>query len=145
MSKAWIVVADAGRARIFSAEQPDSELEEKQTLTCLEARLHERDLVSDSPGREHNTSGSGSHDVGHTSDAKQEAAKRFAKQVSEAIESGRIAGQFNSLYVVAAPAFLGILRKHYSSAVSQLIATEVDKNLTTHDVIEIRKQLPKHL
>jgi len=145
MSTAWVIVADAGHARIFSVEQPNSELDEIQTLTCPEARLHEGDLVSDSPGREHNASGSGSHDVGHTSDAKQEAAIRFAEQVSEVIESGRIAGRFNRLYVIAAPAFLGILRKHYSSAISQLIAAEIDKNLTTHDALEIRKQLPKRL
>lgn len=145
MSKAWVVVADSGHARLFSAEQSDNNLEEIHTLSCPEARLYEHDLVSDGPGRERNTSGSGSHDVGHTSDAKQTAMIRFAKQISEVIESGRIAGQFNRLYVVAAPAFLGILRKHYSSAASQLIKAEVDKNLTAHDVIEIRKHLPKLL
>ena len=145
MLKVWIIVADAGHARVFLAEQPNSELVEIQTLTCPEARLHEGDMVSDSPGRERDASGSGSHDMGHASDAKQGAAIRFAERVSEVIEAGRIAGRFNRLYVIAAPAFLGIMRKHYSSATSQLIAAEIDKNLTTHDVIEIRKQLPKQL
>jgi len=145
MSTAWIIVADAGHARIFSAEEPNGALTEIQTLTCPEARLHEGDIVSDSPGREHNASGSGSHDVGHTSGAKQEVAIRFAEQVCEVIESGRIANRFKRLYVIAAPAFLGMLRKHYSSAASQLIAGEIDKNLTTHDALEIRGQLPKRL
>jgi protein required for attachment to host cells len=145
MSTTWIIVADTAHARIFLAEQPNSELEEIKTLTCPEARLHEGDMVSDSPGRERNGPGSGSHDVGHTSDAKREAAIRFAEQVSEVIESGRIAGRFNKLYVIAAPAFLGMLRKHYSSATSQLIIDEIDKNLTTHDASEIRQHLPAHL
>jgi len=145
MLKAWVVVANAEYARIFSAEQPNSELVEIETLTCPEARLHEGDMVSDSPGREHNASGSGSHDMGHTSDAKQEAAIRFAERVSEVIEAGRTANRFNRLYVIAAPTFLGILRKHYSSATSQLITAEIDKNLTTHDAAEICQHLPTKL
>jgi len=145
MSTAWIIAADAAHARIFSAEQPNSELEEIEALTCPEARLREGDMVSDSPGRERNASGSGSHDVGHTSDAKQEATIRFAEQVSEVIETGREAGRFNKLYIIAAPAFLGVMRKHYSSATSQLITAEVDKNLTTHSAVEIRQHLPAHL
>ncbi|MFC1602124.1 host attachment protein [Pseudomonadota bacterium] len=145
MSTAWIIAADTAHARIFSAEQPNGELEEIETLTYPEARLHEGDMVSDSPGRERNASGSGSHDMGHTSDAKQAAAMRFAEQVSGVIEAGRIAGRFNKLYIIAAPAFLGIMRKHYSSATSQSVTAEVDKNLTTHSAIEIRQHLPARL
>jgi len=145
MSLAWIIVADAGHARVFAAEQSTSALNEIQTLTCPEARLHEGDIVSDSPGRERNAAGSGSHDVGHTSDAKHEAVMRFAEQVSEVIETGRIGDRFNRLYVIAAPAFLGVLRKQHSRATAQLVSAEIDKNLTTHDAVEIRKHLPQLL
>ena len=145
MTTAWIVVADTTHARIFSAEKPTSELVEIRTLIHPEARLHEGDLTSDTPGRDHDGSTPRSHDMGHTSDAKEEEAIRFAEAISDAIESGRTAGQFNKLYVIAAPSFLGILRKHYSSATQQMIATEIDKNLTTHDLAEIRRQLPEYL
>jgi len=145
MSTAWVVVADTAHARIFSAEQPNSELKEIETLVHPEARLHEGDMVSDSPGRERNASGAGSHDVGHTSDAKQETAMRFAEQVTGVIENGLIAGRFNKLYIIAAPAFLGIMRKHYSSATSQSITAEINKNLTTHSANEIRQYLPVRL
>jgi protein required for attachment to host cells len=145
MAAAWIVVADATRARVLSAEKPASELVEIQALTHPEARLHEGDMTSDRPGRDRNGSNTGSHDMGHTTDAKQEEAIRFAGKVSEAIEAGRSAGKFKKLYVIAAPAFLGILRKGHSSATRQLIAGEVDKNLATKTLGDIRKQLPEYL
>ena len=63
----------------------------------------------------------------------------------EDLESARTAGEFNKLYVVAAPTFLGLLRKHQSSALRQLVAGEVDKNLSTKDPAAIRKQLPDYL
>ena len=93
MSVAWVVVADASRARIFSAENPSGPLVEIQTLAHPEARLHEGDLVSDKSGRDRN-SGSGSHDMGNQNEAKQEEAIRFASQVGQALECRRTNKQF---------------------------------------------------
>ncbi len=145
MATAWILTADTTRARIFSADKPASQLVEIETLMNPEGRLHEGDLTSDRPGRDRNSSSCSSHDMGHESDAKQEGAIRFAGQVNDAIEAGRIAGKFRKLYVIAAPSFLGLLRKAYSSPTRQLIAAEIDKNLTTQDLANIRKQLPEYL
>ncbi|WP_296805566.1 host attachment protein, partial [Thiocapsa sp.] len=54
-------------------------------------------------------------------------------------------GELQKLYVIAAPAFLGMLRKHQSPSLKQLVAGEVDKNLTTHSPEAIRKSLPDFL
>ena len=144
MSAAWVVVADTSRARIFSVDKPASKLVEIQTLTHPEGRLHEGDLVTDKPGRE-NSSTYGSHNLGSGGEAKQEEAVKFASQVCEALECGRTNHRFQKLYVIAAPSFLGTLRKHQSSALQQLIAKEVSKNLSTHDINDIRKNLPDFL
>jgi protein required for attachment to host cells len=145
MATAWVIVADATRARFFSAQKPVSELTELESMTHPASRLHEGDLTTDQPGRDRNSSGTSSHDVGHTADAKQEEAVRFASEVNEAIEAGRIASKYRKLYIIAAPAFLGLLRKGHSSATQQLIAGEIDKNLTMQDPTSIRKQLPEYL
>ena len=144
MSAAWVVVADASRARIFSAEKPASTLVEIQTLAHPEARLHEGDLISDKAGRDR-SSGMRAHDVGHVNDVKEEEATRFASQVCEAIECGRANNRFDKLYVIAAPGFLGMLRKHQTSSVQKIVAGEVSKNLATHNANEIRKSLPDFL
>ncbi|PLY16575.1 MAG: host attachment protein [Sedimenticola sp.] len=144
MSAAWVVVADTSRARIFSAEKPASTLIEIQTLAHPASRLHEGDLISDKPGRDRN-SAAGSHDLGNGDEAKQVEAIKFASQVCEALECGRTNHRFKKLYIIAAPSFLGTLRKHQSSALQQMIADEVSKNLATHDINDIRKNLPDYL
>jgi protein required for attachment to host cells len=144
MSQAWIVVADTSRARIFSAEKPASSLVEIQTLAHPASRLHEGDLVSDKPGRDRSAS-SRSHDMGHEGDAKQEEAVRFASQVCETLECGRTNGRFRKLYVIAAPSFLGMLRKQQTSSLQRVVAGEVSKNLAGHDINDIRRNLPDSL
>lgn len=142
----WVVVADATRARFFSADKPVSPLNEIQTLTNPTARLHNGELTSDRPGRDRNSpTNSGSHDMGHMNDAKQEEALRFAGQVCETLDSARSSGQFKKLYVIAAPGFLGLLRKGFSTSIRHLIISEIDKNITTQSSTDIRKQLPKFL
>ena len=56
-----------------------------------------------------------------------------------------VADNSRKLYVVAAPAFLGMLRHHHSAALRPLIAAEIDKNLAAHDPATIRKALPEFL
>jgi protein required for attachment to host cells len=144
MSVTWIVVADSSRARIFSAEKPISKLVEVQALTHPEGRLHQGDLVTDKPGRDNNAS-YGSHNMGHETDAKEEESLRFAAMVCERLEEGRCQGQYEKLYVIAAPTFLGLLRKQQNSALRKTVADEIPKNLSTHTPAEIRKVLPRYL
>lgn len=141
----WVLVADNSRARFFTAEKAAGPLTEVQDLTYPEARLHEGDLVTDKNGRDRNPSTGSAHGVGSGGSAKQEGAGRFALMVCSELETARNGGSFHKLYIVAAPAFLGLLRKHQSSALKQLIAGEVDKNLTTQDPVTIRGHLPDYL
>lgn len=141
MSTIWVVVADSSRARIFSAEKPDSTLEEIQTLAHPEARMHEGDLVSDRSGR-----GRGiGHDMGHESAAREEENIQFAARLCESLEAARVKGQFIRLYIVAEPRFLGMIRKHCSSALQNMIESEIPKNLAAHRLDEIRSHLPARL
>ncbi len=132
MSITWVVAADASRARIFSVEKSAGSLQEIQTLSHPEARLHEGDLISDKP-------------EGEPDEHKQDGADRFAAHVCATLEAGRKTGEFRKLYLLAAPAFLGMLRKHESDSLKQLILGEVDKNLAAMDPAQIRKHLPEYL
>jgi protein required for attachment to host cells len=140
----WILVADNSRARIFTADKAASPLREVRTLASPEARLHEGDLVSDRAGQDRNPSVSG-HGLSDDHPHKHDIADRFATQVCAELESARNQGLFRKLYVIAAPAFLGMLRQHQSPALRQLIAAEIDKSLAGHDPATIRKALPDFL
>jgi protein required for attachment to host cells len=61
------------------------------------------------------------------------------------LETARNQGLFRKLYVVAAPAFLGLIRRQLTPALRQLIAGEVDKSLAGQDPATIRKALPDFL
>jgi len=144
VSNTWVTVADSGRARIFKAVSPSGPLQEIQTLAHPEARLHEGDLTTDRSGRDTNST-SGSHGFGTATEAKDEEAERFASLVCSTLEAGHQKGNFNKLYIVAAPSFLGLLRKHRSNSVKPIIAEELSKNLTTLDATTIRSHLPEYL
>jgi protein required for attachment to host cells len=140
----WVLVADTSRARVFSADKPAGPLEEILDLTHPEARLHDAQLASDEPGRDRNSS-SGSHSYAEETPPKRDAAAKFASQVCDALEEGRVAGKISKLYVIAPPTFLGLLRKCQSNGLRSLIAEEVSKNISTRDVETIRTQLPKYM
>jgi protein required for attachment to host cells len=144
MMKTWVLVADAYRARVFGVERPVSPLSELRDLASPEARLHEGDLVSDKGGGDRNPS-VGGHGLGDQNTHKQELADRFAQDVCAVLEAARVANELSKLYVIAAPAFLGLLRKHQSAMLKQLVVQEVDKSVAAQDPADIRKHLPEYL
>jgi protein required for attachment to host cells len=144
MSNIWIVVADSYRARIFSADKPAAALTELETLANPAARQHEGEIDSDRAG--HVVSGGfGGHDLSQKTEAKQEEATRFAADVCQHLEKGRNGKAFGKLYIIAAPAFLGLLRKQISTPLKALVSDEIAKDLTTQTPDRIRAQLPEYL
>lgn len=141
----WVLVADNSRARFFSAERPGSPLVEFRDLAYPEGRLHEGDLVTDKRGRDQNPASGVRHALDPSTTRKQDGADRFALQICEELEGARGRGELSKLYVVAAPTFLGFLRRHQSSALRHLVADEIDKNLSVQDPVTIRKHLPAYL
>ncbi|MBK1717682.1 host attachment protein [Thiocystis violacea] len=140
----WILVADNSRARIFAVEKTAGSMTEISTLTFPEGRLHEGDLTTDKAGRGQ-APGAGAHGVNGEEGHKQENSERFASLICEDLEAARNQGRFGKLYIVASPAMLGLLRKHQSAPLRQLVTGELDKNLTTQTPEIIRKHLPDFL
>jgi protein required for attachment to host cells len=141
----WVIVADASRARVFSAEKSFSPLVEEEDFTHPEARLHEHDLQADRMGRAFDSGGDGRHAMGKETPPKKHEANRFARELCERLNVARAKGQFTKLYIIAAPSFLGALRGCMNAVTQKSIAGEIDKNLTTQDPEDIRRQLPQFL
>ena len=134
----WIVVADAGRARFF--ENPSrNALTEREDMVLPEARLHERDLTSDRPGRDSGRGGR-HHAMDAATPAKEQDEVRFAKAIAEVLESARLEG-VEEFVLVAAPRMLGRLRAALSKQVSDRVAREIDSDLTTLGEREILDRL----
>jgi protein required for attachment to host cells len=141
MDKKWVVVADSSRARIFAFHQAALEMQELEGLTHPASRAHERDLISDRPGRSFDSVGSGRHATEAEVSPKQQEAIVFAREISDRLELARTRGEFDEITLIAAPAFLGLLRENLSAAIHKLIVRTIDKNLVQHDEAEIRAHL----
>lgn len=166
----WILVADRGQARIFVPEEagaeplrqhvdfvgragylePDVEepqhLTEKSDFTHPESHLSREDLEADRPGQFESTkSGSAQHSGAPKQDFKHETAEHFAKELVDYLEKARQEKKFDKLALVAAPLFLGVLRKELTPSLSQMVTFELDKDYTKLKPEEIREHLPETL
>ena len=144
MKSTFILVADNVRARIFTAETPSSPLQEIEALAHTEGRLHDREMTSDLPGK---IKGEGS--VGHAfeqpTDPKKHEADNFAHRIAQYLEEAHNTNKFEQLLIIAEPSFLGLLRNQLSEQIKKRVSFELDKNITTHSVDDIRKHLPTYL
>jgi protein required for attachment to host cells len=141
----WVLVGDAGRARLFEATTATGALAEIATFVHPASRLHANETATDEPGMTHDRAGQGVHALANRVDYKAHEAARFADELTAALRRGREGHRFERLYLVAPPRFLGKLRKKLDQATRLLIADEFDKDLTTLSPERIRDQLPERL
>lgn len=144
-TKPWIVVARSDGASIYTASRPTGPLEEVATLEHPESALRNRDLRTDRPGRAFDSAGAGRHAMsGEVEPATQEAL-RFARQLADELRDGRVANRYDTLYLVAAPEFLGHLREALDEDTRACVRFELDKNLAHEGARDIRRRLPERL
>lgn len=139
----WIVIADAGRARIYAHEGATSgvrPLDDGQ-LENPAAHARTRDLGTDRPGRSFNSTGSARHAEEPRADWHRQAETVFAKRLADHIEAAAAAKRFDRVVVVAPPTMLGDLRTAFGAQTKQRLAGELHKDLTKIPVAE----LPNHL
>ncbi len=138
-----VLTCNAGMARLFEAEKPASELVEKAGFDNPEARMHERDLTSDLPGRAFDSGGQGRHAMEQEVSPKQEAAIRFAGRLADELVKRR--DRFGKVYLVASPAFLGLMREALAGRLNGVECVEIDKDYTQLDARALRGRLPRYL
>lgn len=138
----WVVVADKCQAKIFLMEKAHK-LKEIFHLEHPESGLHNRDLISSKPGR-----GFQSIDKGTTRSAyqpetepKQIEAIKFASEIASLLYSASTKGEFQNLYLIADPSFLGLLRQHIHPQIQKHVIAEIPKELTQASVETIEHQI----
>jgi len=147
-----ILVADQSDARIYELAARGAPLNFVRELQNQQAHLHERDLVSDRPGRRYaNAPGAKRrgavvhHATGGERTAHKHLAEHFARELGEELEKERAAGAYDRLVIMAAPAFLGLLRSKISKAVHACVVAEVHHDLVHQSEAVVREHLPKEV
>ncbi|WP_293005169.1 host attachment protein [Nitrosomonas sp.] len=145
MTKIWILIANSGNATLFTADSPTASLTELMTFDNPDARVKQMELSSDRPGRSFDSHGEGRHAMATEVEPKEQEQIRFAKLIVDRLEQGRVENAFERLVVVAAPAFLGLLRTNFNAPLSSLLSLEIDKDYTSLRPDELRARLPERL
>jgi protein required for attachment to host cells len=138
MANTWIVAADSSRAR-FLQVAGRGQLVEIESFLNPDARMDERELITDAHRRFRGTAGPGS-DRQETS-AQEHATDLFAKRVGVYLDKARTEHRYDELVLVAPPKFLGALRKELGKEVEKLVADEIPKDLSWFNVRELERYL----
>lgn len=144
MSRIRIVVADRAEAIFYDMNSLQSRPREVAHIVDPAARLHERELASDRPGRSHARVGTARYamDAGLDHPRHHEAV-RFARRISRRLDGARRKGEFEELIVVAGAPFLGLVRGQLSRPTRRCVVHEIRKDLVHSPVEGLRRSLPE--
>jgi len=135
-----VVVADESRAIIYGRETRRAALHELDRLENSVARKKGIELISDRTGRAFDSFGAGRHGLGkERQDPKRHSAEAFARQVADRIELYRQSGNCIDYTIVAAPRFLGMLRRALARTSCPAPAATIDKDVTGFDAAAIQQ------
>lgn len=140
----WMVVADAGQARIFftatGSQGTISELAD-EGLTNEELHRHSRDVGTDRPGRSVDSVGHARHSEDAGVDLHRGEKERFARRLAAHIEDRARQDSFDTLLIVASPRTLGALRPALGPETLKRLIREIDKDLTKLPFAELAAKL----
>ncbi|MGF1466974.1 MAG: host attachment protein [Sandaracinaceae bacterium] len=136
-----VVATQKAVARVFRHAGAGEPLEEIETLEHPASSAKNRDLVTDSPGAVRERKGPQVRAMRPEQTAKEREAANFAREVAAYLRAARLSGDYHRAVVIAAPAFLGLLRDALGEADRSFIEDEIAKNVATHDQDAIERQL----
>lgn len=150
-----ILVCDRSAARLLLTDGTlrPSAIKEAATLVSPSARLRPRSFATERTGRTSARASPGGGPrmaarAGIETDADPRGieAQRFAKRVARRLDVERRAGAIDSLVIVAAPRFLGELRKSLSAPTKALVRQEITADrihLAPQDILlRVRREKP---
>ncbi len=148
--RARVVVADQSEARFYDLDTLDGRMRLAGRLTDPVAHLHDRDMVSDKPGRVfdhaptpgHRRGAVGHHGTGGERSPRNHEAHTFARTIVAELGRAHEAGEFERLVLMASPGFLGMLREALPKTLGAAVAAQVNKSLVHHSDAAIKEHLP---
>lgn len=135
---AMVLVAD-GRKMLFFRNRGDRMAPNLEAEAVkVQDNPYDRDQASDAPGRAFSSVGSHRSSMEQT-DFHELEETRFAAEAAQLLNRRALAQDYAKLIVVAPPAALGEMRKHYHKEVQSRLVGEIAKDLSNHPVPEIER------
>jgi protein required for attachment to host cells len=139
--KLWYAIADGGRARFVERDENGAF---RTVASLVSADLHNRasDLGTDRPGRVMESATTGRSAIEPRQDPKEAAKKDFIRLVADELSAEHERGAFDQLMLVAPPGVLTELKQSLAKPLSQVVVSDLQKDLTKVPDHELSAHLP---
>ena len=136
----WVIVCDGKKALLLenAGDEKFLNLKTREVFDHPDAKTS--DLGTGAPGRSFSSVGHGRSAVEET-DLHTQEEEKFLRKLADHLDVAVKAGQAKSLFMVAPPRALGILRQAYSHSLRSALRAEIDKDFVKLPVHEIEKHL----
>ena len=129
-----VVVADEYKAVFYSRETRNGPISQLREITNESARMKTADLISDRGGRAFDSHGQGRHTMASEKTApKDQLARIFGKQIATLIATEIRNGNCRDYALIAAPRFLGVLRRELAVLTKAEPYVTIDKDVVGRD------------
>ena len=136
-----VLVADQKFLRVLETGANVALLTELAVFHNRAAAHHERDLVSDRPGRTMNGSGRVRHAFEPKVSARQQSLDRWMRLIGEPLQELLAAHDSRAVVLVASPRLLATLRARLPARVGALIRSELPRDLAKQPLNELKKRV----
>lgn len=142
MPVTWILIADSRHARLFEKRDTSGTLHEKESF------VNPSGSTEGDEWRTIHHGGSHGKDEGvmvHTADPQVLPVRQeddlFARTIVGYLDQARNDRRYDSLYLIGAPAFLGLIRGNLNHDVQRMVEEELPENIAGYDVRRIERFL----
>lgn len=138
--KAWFLIADGRRARVFVEERRGALL---QAPDDWNIGIEEEDMYEpqDRRPRNSNSVGGAKHAVGADQSLHEAEEENFLKRLAGRLGEAEKRRQFDHLVIAAPPRALGTLRGYLPNAVRSRVRAETPKDILGEDEPKLRERL----
>jgi len=140
----WILVTDAGRARLFTTELRENAWNVVEDFEHTEGRFTSSEIENTSPpGRMQQGDAQGGRRTALEPRTlpKEVEAEHFAQRLVDFLEAAIAKRDYDQLVLVAPPHFLGILKKKLGQQAAKKLLASIDKDLSKLPPDEVRQRL----
>jgi protein required for attachment to host cells len=139
--KLWILVGNASRMRLFSADERGEDWLLLEEFRHDESRAHEGDLKEQRDNPNAGTLHGPNQET--EPDARQELEHdRFARELAGRLDRGVDSHAFERLIIAAPPTFLGRLRKALSKRALQRLVLDLDADYSNIPARDLPGRVP---
>ncbi len=148
MSKTWIVLANASRARICERDGQAGGLHELMDFVHTQSRQKGSELGFDQPGHVEHGMGSGLRggtDLDPRTDPRKKEHERFAREIAQHLDKGVASRQCERIVLIASNPFLGEIKAHLGAATAAAVWVTAPSDLTALSGQELAQRVSELL